>query len=110
MLKNYGNIPTKFQWNEKMIPDKLKIQLDPARGTIAPHSEFVINIKLTAYLGGNLNEIIYKEHLSNTSDIDFPLGFVIKADVFGLRVVYTLPDYIVEAQQAAKEFNSSVNR
>ena len=110
MLKNYGNIPAKFQWNEKMIPDKLKIQLEPARGTIAPHSEFVVNIKLTAYLGGSLNEIIYEEHLSNTSDIDFPLGFVIKADVFGLKVAHTLPDYIVEAQQAAKEFNSSVNR
>ena len=59
MLKNYGNIPTKFLWNEKTIPDKLKIQLELARGTIAPHFEFVINIKLTAYLGGNLNEIIH---------------------------------------------------
>ena len=86
----YGNILAKFQRNEKMIPDKLKIQLEPARGTIAPHSEFVVNIKLTAYyLEGNLNEIIYEEHLSKTSDIDFPLGPVIKADVFGLRVVHT---------------------
>lgn len=57
VLRNYGNIPAKFQWNEKVIPDRIKVQFDPARGTIAPHSEFVVNIKLTAFLGGELNEI-----------------------------------------------------
>ena len=44
IMKNYGNIPAKFDWNEVVIPDKLKIQFDPPRGTIAPHSEFVVNI------------------------------------------------------------------
>lgn len=32
-----------------------------------------------------------------------------KAYVFGLRVAHTLPDHVVEAQQAAKEFNSTMN-
>lgn len=57
VLKNYGNIPAKFQWNEKVIPDQIKVMFDPARGTIAPHSEFVVNVKLTSYIGGDLYEV-----------------------------------------------------
>lgn len=44
---------------------------EPARGTIAPHSEFVVNIKLTSYIGGDLSEIF----TCDVTDLDFPLGF-----------------------------------
>lgn len=57
VLRNYGNIPAKFQWNEKIIPDRIKVQFDPARGTIAPHSEFVVNFRMISYIGGPLEEV-----------------------------------------------------
>jgi len=42
--------------------------------------------------------------------LDFPLGFILKADVFGLRVAHILPDYMVEAQQAASTISTSANK
>lgn len=97
VFKNYGNLPAKFKWNEIQIPDQLKVQFDPDRGTIGAHSEFVVNIKLTAFIGGDLDEMF----TCIIEDFDFPLGFICKANVYGLRVSHTLPDYVVEAQKAA---------
>lgn len=57
VIRNYGNIPAKFQWNEKVIPDQIKVQFDPARGTIDPHSEFVVNFRMISYMGGPLEEV-----------------------------------------------------
>ena len=101
ILKNYGNIPAKFQWNEKIVPDQLKTMFEPARGTIAPHSEFVVNVRLTSYVGGDLSEMF----ICDVTDLDFPLGFWLTANVFGLRVAHVLPDFVVEAQKAALAMN-----
>lgn len=72
ILKNYGNLPAKFDWNEKMIPDQLKVQFDPVKGVIAPHSEFVVNVRLTTYLGGDMEEVF----TCNVTDYDEPLQFI----------------------------------
>ena len=106
VLRNYGNIPAKFQWNEVVIPEKLRVQFDPARGTIASHSEFVVNIKFTAYVGGELEELF----TCDITDFDFPLGFILTANVYGLRVTHTLPDYVIEAQKAALAMNETMNK
>jgi hypothetical protein len=57
VLKNYGNIPAKFCWSEVSDPEKMSVQFEPNNGTIAPHSEFVVNIKFTAFMGGDFQEI-----------------------------------------------------
>ena len=57
-------------------------------------------------MGGLLEEIF----TCDVTDLEFPLGFVCKANVFGLRVVHTLPDYVVEAQQAALAMDATTTK
>lgn len=39
VLKNFGNIPAQFCWEEKIDSDKIIARFEPTRGTIAPKSE-----------------------------------------------------------------------
>lgn len=38
-LKNYGNLPAMFQWEEKIDQDKIIARFEPSRGMIPPKSE-----------------------------------------------------------------------
>jgi hypothetical protein len=88
VLKNFGNLPALFQWDEKLIPDHLNAIFEPARGTIPPHSEIPVRFIFTVYTGGDLSEFF----TCDIADIEFPLTFELKADVFGLSVSYEAPD------------------
>jgi hypothetical protein len=41
-LKNYGNIPAQFAWEEKINQDKIVARFEPKRGIIPPKSEIRI--------------------------------------------------------------------
>ena len=87
VLKNYGNIPVQFQWDEKMIPDRVYAQFEPARGVIPPHSEQEIRFDFTLYVGGAYEEIF----TCHIMDQEYPLAFMMTADVFGLQVSHEMP-------------------
>lgn len=42
VLKNYGNLPAKYKWEEINDPERMIIRFDPPRGTIPPHSEIKV--------------------------------------------------------------------
>ncbi len=39
VLKNYGNLPALFQWEEKLDGERIVARFEPARGTIPPKGE-----------------------------------------------------------------------
>lgn len=43
VLKNYGNIPAQFSWEEKIDPEKIIARFEPKRGIIPPKSEVRIS-------------------------------------------------------------------
>jgi hypothetical protein len=93
VLKNYGNIPANFQWEETMVSgDETDggsvARFEPTRGTIPPKSEVQIYFSLTVYSGGNINELF----MCHIQDIEVPLGFELTADSFGLSVAYETTD------------------
>ena len=83
-LRNYGNIPALFQWEEKYDSDRIIARFEPSRGTIPPKSEVQIYFSSTVYVGGLIDELFICE----IADLEIPLGFEMKADAFGLSVSY----------------------
>lgn len=92
-LKNYGNLPAMFHWEEKIESDRIIARFEPARGSIAPNSEVHIYFSATVYVGGNINELF----ICNIDDLEIPLGFELHADAFGLNVSYETTDDTVAA-------------
>jgi len=88
-LKNYGNLPALFQWEENsQIEDETAggsiVRFEPSRGTIPPKSEVQIYFSITVYSGGNIDELF----VCHVQDIELPLGLELVADSFGLSVAY----------------------
>ena len=88
VLKNYGNLPALFHWQEKIEPDRIIARFEPARGIVAPKSEVHIFFQATVYTGGNINELF----ICDVDDLELPLGFELHADAFGLNVTYETTD------------------
>lgn len=84
VLKNYGNLPAKFQWEEINDPKNMIVNFEPSKGTIPPKSEVQISMEIIFYKGGQIDELI----ICNVDDLELPLGFEVKADAFGLNVAY----------------------
>lgn len=42
ILKNYGNIPAQFNWEEKIDTERIVARFEPKRGVIPPKSEIKI--------------------------------------------------------------------
>jgi len=83
-LKNFGNLPAKFEWEEKNDPKSYIVHFDPNHGVIPPKGEVHISMEIIFYKGGQINELI----MCNVQDLELPLGFEVKADAFGLNVAY----------------------
>lgn len=83
-LRNYGNLPAIFHWEEKVDPEKIIARFEPSKGVVPPKSETKIYFHATVYTGGNINEIF----ICDIEDLELPLGFEFKADAYGLNVIY----------------------
>lgn len=83
-LVNYGNLPVKFKWEEKNEQGKIVAAFEPSEGIIPPKSKARITFEMTVYYGGSIDELF----LCDVEDLELPLGFEVKADAFGLNVVY----------------------
>ena len=95
VLRNFGNVPANFHWDEKLVQGPgsmphIKATFEPPRGTIPPKSDIPIYFQFTVFTGGNMCEMFTCE----IDDIELPLGFQLVADVFGLSVTYEQPDEV----------------
>lgn len=84
VLKNYGNLPAHFRWQQKNDPDTIIARFEPAAGVIQPRTEVKIKMSVTVFTGGNLNELF----LCDINDMELPIGFEMLADAYGLNVSY----------------------
>jgi len=84
LLKNFGNIPALFHWEEKYDLDNVIARFEPSRGTIPPNSEVHISFSMTTYIGGNIDELF----ICDIEDLEIPMGFEVHADAYGLNVTY----------------------
>ena len=80
-LQNLGNIPTKFKW-ESIDKPNIQINFEPKEGIIRPKSDLPIKAFIKPLLGGRLDEIL----VCDCEGLEYPLGFEINTEVFGLSV------------------------
>lgn len=99
ILKNYGNIPAQFAWEEKLDTEKIVARFEPKRGLIPPKSEVRCSLTATLYYGGIVDELF----VCNIEDLEVPLGFEFKADSFGLNVSHE----VAGEPNAGKNHNKS---
>jgi hypothetical protein len=92
ILRNLGNIPSKFEWEDVNHLDVISSALSPQSGVIEPKSEIHIKFKFTVKLYGKF-DFFFKCHLE---ELDLPIGFQLTACVFGLDISYELPPKIQE--------------
>ena len=105
VLKNYGNLPATFQWEEIVNPERLIIRFEPRRGVIQPKSEVRINFNLTLYYGGIVDELF----ICNIDDLEIPLGFEFAAESFGLNVSHEIaPDVAAKMNQTKSNMNNTM--
>ena len=86
VLKNYGNLPAQFSWEEKVDPERISARFEPRRGIIPPKSEVKIGFTTTVFYGGPIDEVL----ICNIDDLEVPLGFELVAESFGLNVSHEL--------------------
>jgi hypothetical protein len=51
-LKNYGNLPAKFRWEEINDPKRYIVKFEPSKGVIPPKQEVSISMEIIFYKGG----------------------------------------------------------
>ena len=83
-LVNYGNLPATFAWEDVNDPNHAVAKFEPKKGTIPPKSKVKVKFELTMYIGGQIDELF----MCDVEDMEMPLGFVVKADAYGLNVAY----------------------
>lgn len=83
-LVNYGNLPVTFKWDDVNDPNHCVARFEPKKGTIPPKSKVKVAFELTMYVGGQIDELF----MCDVEDMEMPLGFIVKADAFGLNVAY----------------------
>ena len=86
ILKNYGNLPTQFAWQERVDTEKISARFEPKRGVIPPKSEVKIAFTATVFYGGPIDEVL----ICNIDDLEVPLGFELAAESFGLNVSHEI--------------------
>jgi len=64
--------------------EKIIARFEPIRGVIPPKSEVRINVQFLVYYGGKVDELL----ICNIEDMEIPLGIEVKAESYGLNVVY----------------------
>ena len=106
VLKNYGNIPAQFSWEEKVEPDRIVARFEPKRGIIPPKSEVRVYFQATLYYGGVVEELF----ICNVEDLEIPLGFELKADSFGLNVSHEIADAAAKIAKKAKSGRDTMNQ
>lgn len=84
VLRNLGNIPTDFEWEDINHDDIIQSAVQPKSGTLEPKSEILIKFKFIVKLYGKFS-FLFK---CNLSACDLPLGFRLDTQVFGLDVYY----------------------
>lgn len=84
VLKNYGNLPAHFRWEQKNDTTSCVAKFEPSSGVIQPKSELKVKMTVTVFTGGNLNELF----LCEVQDMELPTGFEMLADAYGLNVSY----------------------
>jgi hypothetical protein len=52
VLKNYGNLPALYHWEEIIDQEHIVARFEPSRGIIPPKSEVYIAFQTTVYTGG----------------------------------------------------------
>lgn len=87
LLRNLGNIPSKFSWEDVNHLDVIQSAISPASGTLEPKSEIQIKFKFTVKLYGKF-DFFFKCHVD---ELDLPIGFQLTVCVFGLDISYELP-------------------
>jgi hypothetical protein len=103
VLKNYGNLPAQFSWEEKMDTERIVARFEPRRGVIPPKSEIKIAFTTTLYYGGIVDEVF----ICNIEDLEVPLGFELRADSFGLNVSHEIAQDITS--QKMNQTKASLN-
>lgn len=83
-LVNYGNLPVTFHWEENNDPAHRVARFEPRKGTIPPKSKVKVKFDLTMFVGGEIDELF----MCDIEDMEMPLGFLVKADAYGLNVAY----------------------
>lgn len=86
ILKNYGNLPAQFAWEEKVDPERISARFEPRRGLIPPKSEVRVSFTTTIFYGGHIDELL----ICNIEDLEVPLGFELEAESFGLNVSHEI--------------------
>lgn len=83
-LTNYGNLPAHFRFATKNDPERVIAAIEPTSGVIQPKSEIKLKMNITAFIGGNMNELF----ICDVRDMELPIGFELMADIYGLNVAY----------------------
>ena len=87
VLRNLGNIPSKFEWIEPNHEEIIQSAVQPRSGLIEPKSEVHIKLKFVVKLFG-----MFKFYFKCKVDVlSMPLGFELTTHVFGLNIAYELP-------------------
>ncbi len=84
-IQNLGNIPSRFCWSilDENLKD-FKATFIPKEGIIPAKGSIDMKILFTPYKGGDLSQIL----VCDFDELDYPLGFEITANVFGLSVIF----------------------
>jgi len=81
-----GNIPSYFEWEDCSNSEIIQTVLVPQKGVIEPKSDIHIKLKFVVKLFGKFS-FYFK---CNVEALDIPIGFELKADVYGLDISYEL--------------------
>jgi len=106
-LVNYGNLPCHFKWEERNEKGVIASSFEPSEGTIPPKSKVRIAFEMTTYIGGQIDELF----VCDIQDLELPVGFEVKADAYGLNVVYLTADQqsMMSTQTSFKEEDENDN-
>ena len=87
ILRNMGNIPANFEWEDCSNSEIIQTVLVPNKGVIDAKSDIHIKFKFVVKLFGKFS-FFFK---CRCDVLDIPIGFELKADVYGLDISYELP-------------------
>lgn len=76
-------------------------KFEPSKGTIPPKSKVRVKFELTMYIGGPIDELF----ICDVTDVEMPLGFVVKAEAFGLNVAYLTGEEQIMSQSIMNGFS-----
>ena len=93
-------MPASFKWEDVNDPTHAIAKFEPRKGTIPPKSKIKINFELTMFIGGQIDELF----MCDVDDMELPLGFLVKADAFGLNVAYMTTEEQIFSSTFASQF------